>query len=357
MTLIIAEAGVNHNGNPKTAFELIDAAKRAGADVIKFQTFKAENLVTESAEKASYQITKDSNNESQLDMLKKLELPFSLYKDLINYSDKVGIKFLSTAFDSESLSFLVNDLNLQLLKIPSGELTNSPFILDHARTGRELIVSTGMASMAEIESALGVIAFGYTADIEKKPTLNEFQKAYVSAEGQEALRKNVTLLHCTSEYPAPFDSVHLNVINTLREAFGVQVGYSDHTEGTSISIAAVAKGAIVIEKHFTLDQDMEGPDHKASLEPDEFGYLVRGIRAVEDALGSSVKVPTLGEAGNKIAVRKSVVAAIDISPGDIFTSHNLAIKRPGSGLSPEEYWRLEGLSSKNHYKRGDLIIE
>ena len=166
MTLIIAEAGVNHNGNPKTAFELIDAAKRAGADVIKFQTFKAENLVTESAEKASYQITKDSNNESQLDMLKKLELPFSLYKDLINYSDKVGIKFLSTAFDSESLSFLVNDLNLQLLKIPSGELTNSPFILDHARTGRELIVSTGMASMAEIESALGVIAFGYTADIE-----------------------------------------------------------------------------------------------------------------------------------------------------------------------------------------------
>jgi len=357
VTLIIAEAGVNHNGDSKVAFKLIDAAKKAGADVVKFQTFKAKNLATESASKAKYQLSSGKTDESQLDMLVRLELPYALHYDLISYCKEIGIQFLSTAFDSESLRFLVNDLGLTLLKIPSGELTNAPFVLEHARTGCSLIVSTGMSSLAEIESALGVIAFGYASDMDAKPSIKAFQSAYTSEIGQRMLRQKVTLLHCTSEYPAPLHSINLNVIKTLEQAFGLPVGYSDHSEGISISIAAVAKGAVVVEKHFTLDQNMEGPDHKSSLEPDELSAMVTGVRAVELALGSALKAPTVQELDNKVAVRKSVVAAQNIMEGDLFSSENLTTKRPGSGLSPEEYWRLIGTVSKNHYREGDMIIE
>ena len=357
MTLVIAEAGVNHNGDPKIAFALIDEAKKAGADIVKFQTFKTENLVIESANKASYQISNGGQDESQANMLRKLELPYSLHQDLLSHCEKIGIQFLSTAFDSESLEFLVNDLGLKLLKIPSGELTNAPFVLEHARTGCSLIVSTGMASLAEIEFALGVIAFGYLSDAAAKPSVEEFQLAYSSERGQAALHKNVTLLHCTSEYPTPLGSVNLNVIKTLEQAFGLPVGYSDHTEGIAISIAAVAKGSVVIEKHFTLDKQMEGPDHKSSLEPDELRAMVSGVRAVELALGSAIKAPSASEVENKVAIRKSLVAVRDIESGDLFTPENLAIKRPGSGIAPQEYWRFIGSVSQQQYRAGDIIIE
>ena len=357
MTLIIAEAGVNHNGDPKIAFALIDEAKKAGADIVKFQTFKAKNLVIESANKANYQISNRNQDETQADMLRKLELPYPLHQDLLSYCEKIGIQFLSTAFDSESLKFLANALGLRLLKIPSGELTNAPFVLEYARTGCPLIVSTGMASLAEIEFTLGVIAFGYLSDSAVKPSIEEFQRAYSSEKGQAALHKNVTLLHCTSEYPTPFDSVNLNVIRTLEQAFGLPVGYSDHTEGIAISIAAVAKGSVVIEKHFTLDKQMEGPDHKSSLEPREFSAMVSSVRAVERALGSAIKAPSAIEVENKIAIRKSLVAARDIESGELFTPENLAIKRPGSGIAPIEYWRFVGSVCQNQYRAGDIIID
>ena len=357
MTIIIAEAGVNHNGDSQTAFELVNVAKKAGADIVKFQTFKAKNLATNKAEKAQYQITEKSSEESQLEMLTKLQLPYNLHKDLLKHCEKIGIQFLSTAFDSESLKFLVEDLGLDLLKIPSGELTNTPFVLEHARTGCSLIVSTGMASLAEIEFALGVIAFGYTSNQDTMPTSKSFYDAYSSKTGQKALRDKVTLLHCTTEYPAPLESVNLNVIETLDKAFGLSTGYSDHTEGIAISLAAAAKGATIVEKHFTLDKGMSGPDHKSSLEPNELKSMVAGIRAIELALGSTLKIPTIQEIENKIAIRKSIVASSNILAGDIFSEENLGIKRPGSGLSPSEYWRLIGSVSKYNYSDGDLIID
>jgi N-acetylneuraminate synthase len=357
MTLVIAEAGVNHNGDPKIALELIDAAKKAGADVVKFQTFKTENLVIDSAKKARYQASASVQDESQANMLKKLELPYLVHHDLLRHCEQIGIQFLSTAFDSESLEFLVDDLGLKRLKIPSGEITNAPFLLKHARTGCSLIVSTGMASLAEIEFALGVIAFGYLSDYTTMPSVEEFQFAYSSDRGQAALKKNVTLLHCTSEYPAPLSSVNLNVIETLGQAFALPVGYSDHTVGIAISIASVAKGATVVEKHFTLDKQMEGPDHKSSLDPDELSAMVSGIRSVELALGSTIKAPSASEIENKVAIRKSLVANRDIALGDLLTSENLAIKRPGSGIAPQEYWRFIGSVSQRQYRAGDLIIE
>ena len=313
MTLIIAEAGVNHNGDPNLAFELVNVAKQAGADVVKFQTFKANNLVTEGAKKAEYQISGNNSKETQLDMLKKLELSFELHRDLFEYCENIGIKFMSTAFDSESLSFLVNDLGLSLLKIPSGELTNAPFVLEHSQTGHPLIVSTGMATLEEIEFALGVISFGYISENDTKPSIELFKEAYESKIGQEALRDKVTLLHCTSEYPTAIELVNLNAMDTLEEKFGLSVGYSDHTEGITTSIAAAAKGAKVIEKHFTLDNKMDGPDHKSSLEPNELNSMILGIRSVESALGSSKKIPTPNEIKNKAVVRKSIVASKKIT--------------------------------------------
>ncbi|WP_060983194.1 N-acetylneuraminate synthase [Vibrio splendidus] len=357
MTLIIAEAGVNHNGQEELAFALVDAAHKAGSDIVKFQTFKAKNLVTEEAKQADYQVTNTKKQESQLAMLSRLELSFEAHHKLIKYCNSLGIEFLSTAFDFESLDFLVNDLGLARLKLPSGELTNAPLVLAHARTGCELIVSTGMATLSEIETALGVIAFGYTADEKTEPSMLSFQEAYASEAGQKALKEKVTILHCTTEYPAPMEEINLRAMDTLGLAFGLAAGYSDHSEGITIPIAAVARGAVLIEKHFTLDKNMEGPDHKASLEPQELEAMVRGIRQVETALGSSVKTPTLSEVKNKSVARKSIVAARYIKAGEELTESNLTIKRPGSGMSPYHYWELISCKSTKDYKAGELIVE
>ncbi|GAJ77264.1 N-acetylneuraminate synthase [Vibrio sp. JCM 18905] len=358
MTLIIAEAGVNHNGDETLAFELVNAAHKAGADIVKFQTFKAKNLVTAEAKQAEYQVANTQKQESQLAMLSRLELSYDVHHQLVEHCQSIGIEFLSTAFDSESLDFLVNDLNLTRLKIPSGEITNAPpLVLEHARTGCDLIVSTGMATLSEIEAVLGVIAFGYTADQNATPSELNFQKAYASEVGQKALKEKVTLLHCTTEYPAPMEEINLKAMDTLANAFELPAGYSDHSEGITIPIAAVARGAVLIEKHFTLDKNMEGPDHKASLEPSELTAMVSAIRQVEVALGVGVKSPTVSEVKNKAVARKSLIAATNIAVGEVFTQDNLTIKRPGTGLSPYKFWELLDKPASKAYQAGDLIFE
>lgn len=357
MTLIIAEAGVNHNGDEKLALKLVEAAYKAGADIVKFQTFKAKNLVTEQAQQAEYQIANTKKKESQFAMLSRLELSWEAHHRLVKHCEALGIEFLSTAFDSESLSFLVNDLGLKRLKLPSGELTNAPLVLEHARTGCDIIVSTGMATLSEIEAALGVIAFGYTAPKEQVPTIEAFQRAYSSDKGQRALRDKVVILHCTTEYPAPMGEINLKAMDTLQQAFDLKAGYSDHSEGITIPIAAVARGAEIIEKHFTLDKNMEGPDHKASLEPGELNAMVKAVRQVELALGNKIKAPTTSEIKNKSVARKSLVAGTTMVEGELFTPENLIIKRPGTGMSPYCYWDLLGKKASKKYQIGDLIIE
>jgi N-acetylneuraminate synthase len=357
MTLIIAEAGVNHNGDESLAFLLVDAAHKAGADIVKFQTFKAKNLVTADAKQAEYQVVNTQKQESQLAMLSRLELSYDAHHKLVKHCDVLGIEFLSTAFDSESLHFLVNDLGLTRLKIPSGEITNAPLVLEHARTGCDLIVSTGMANLSEVEAVLGVIAFGYIAESTAEPSEYAFQQAYASQQGQHALKQKVTLLHCTTEYPAPMAEINLKAMATLGQAFELPAGYSDHSEGIVIPIAAVARGAVLIEKHFTLDKNMEGPDHIASLEPQELAAMVTAIRQVEVALGVGVKSPTVSEVKNKVVVRKSLVAAKAIRAGDKLTAENITIKRPGSGMSPYCYWELLDKPAGRDYQAGDLIVE
>lgn len=354
---VIAEAGVNHNGSEELAFKLVDAAYDAGANVVKFQTFKAKKLVTADAIQAEYQIQNTKKSETQLAMLSRLELSYETHHKLISYCKHKGIEFLSTAFDSESLSFLVNELKLPRLKIPSGEITNAPLVLEHARTGCDLIVSTGMATLAEIEQVLGVIAFGYTADNTQLPSCAAFEAAYASKEGQQALREKVTLLHCTTEYPAPFDEINLRAMDTLQAAFSLPVGYSDHSKGISVPIAAAACGAILIEKHFTLDKEMDGPDHKASLEPNELKQMITAIREVELALGNCIKGPMPSEIKNKPIARKSIVAAKAIRKGDILGREHIEIKRPGTGLSPYLYWSLLGKKVMRDYDEGQLITE
>lgn len=357
MTIIIAEAGVNHNGDEKIAFDLINTAYEAGADIVKFQTFKAEKLVTGFAEQAVYQLLNTQNQESQLAMLSRLELSYEAHKRLVLHCYSLGIEFLSTAFDSDSLVFLVNDLGLTRLKIPSGEITNTPLVLEHARTGCNLIVSTGMATLSEIEEALGVIAFGYVSDVNAVPCKSAFQEAYSSEEGQEELKKKVTILHCTSEYPAPFNEINIKAMDTLALAFNLPAGYSDHSEGITIPIAAAARGAELIEKHFTLDKKMKGPDHKASLDPLELNAMVRAIREVELAIGSGVKTPTISELKNKIVARKSLVAAQPIKAGEYFDEDNITCKRPGSGMAPSLFWDIINKPASKSYQIGDLIIE
>lgn len=357
MTLIIAEAGVNHNGDENIALELVRAAHQSGADIVKFQTFKATKLVTADAKQADYQVANTGKSESQLSMLSRLELSYESHHKLLSECTKLGIEFLSTAFDSESLFFLVQDLGIKRLKIPSGELTNAPLVLEHARTGCEIILSTGMATLAEIEAALSIIAFGYVSDDDAEASIENFDKAYSSKSGQDALRNKVTILHCTTEYPAPANEINLGVMKTLSNAFNLPVGYSDHSAGIHIPIAAAALEATVIEKHFTLDKNMEGPDHKASLEPDELAAMIKGIRDIEIALGSRLKFPTSSEIKNKKIARKSLVAAAEIKKGDLIHSGNLEVKRPGTGISPLRYWDMIGKKATKDYKIGDLLIE
>jgi len=350
---IIAEAGVNHNGSLDTAMQLVDAAVAAGADAVKFQTFKAEKLVTQSAAKAEYQKQATGAVESQLAMLKALELKYEFHFQLRDYCLAQGIQFLSTAFDFDSLAFLVDEVGIEQLKIPSGEITNGPFLLAHAQTGKNIVVSTGMATLGEVETALGVLAFGYLGW--DKPSLAAFQQAFSSADGQAILKNKVSLLHCTSEYPTPMAHVNLLSMDVLRQAFDLPVGYSDHTEGLVVPVAAAARGAVLIEKHFTLDRSQKGPDHQVSLEPDELKQMVAMIRAVEQALGSPRKIPQSIELENRNVARKSLVAGAAIAAGERFCAENLASKRPGTGLSPMEYWRLLGKTSQRAYRPDELI--
>jgi len=354
-TLIIAEAGVNHNGDIEKAKALIIAAKAAGADIVKFQTFKASNLVTEDAEMAEYQKQNTGSESSQYQMLKSLELSYEQFKALQDFSMQMGIVFLSTAFDFESLAFLDSELNLPLFKIPSGELTNAPFVLAHARLGKPLIVSTGMADIEEIERALSVIAFGYLFPNDDKPSIEKFEQAIQSEAGLQILKEKVTVLHCTTEYPTPLGDVNLRAMQTLEQTFNVNVGYSDHTEGVLVPSSAVALGATIIEKHFTLDKTLPGPDHKASLEPDELKLMVDNIRQVEQILGTPTKQPAASELKNKEVARKSIVASRDISQGQNISEDDVAILRPGGGLSPEHYWQIIGQVSQREYKKGDYI--
>ncbi len=353
-TYIIAEAGVNHNGSLRMARKLVGVAANAGADAVKFQTFKAENLASIKAPKATYQMQTTDAKESQFKMLKRLELDEKAHWELIRYCDKLGIQFLSTPFDLESLDLLVGRFNLPRIKISSGEITNAPLLLKVAQSGKPVIISTGMTTLKEIETALGILAFGYSQK-NKKHSMSNFLKAYCSKAGRSALKEKVVLLHCTTEYPAPFEDTNLRAMDTMRSAFGLPVGFSDHTRGVACAIAAVARGAVVIEKHFTLDKNLPGPDHQASLEPHELKEMIVAIRQVESALGSSCKAPTTLEGRNRDVIRKSLVAARDIRKGENFTDNNLTVKRPGDGISPTKYWEYLGKIAKRNYKRDDLI--
>lgn len=330
--IIIAEAGVNHNGDTENGYKLIDAAFEAGVDYVKFQTFKAENLVSKTASKAKYQIENTQNaEETQFEMLKKLELSHDQHELLIQYCQKKNIKFFSTAFDLESLQYL-KDIGLCLVKIPSGEITNLPYLRKAANLFKEVIISTGMSTINEIKNAVEV-----------------FEKEGIN-------RKNITILHCNTEYPTPFEDVNLLAMLTIQKELNTQVGYSDHTLGIEVPIAAVALGAKVIEKHFTLNKNMTGPDHAASLEPDDLKSMVIAIRNIESAIsGSGIKEPSKSEIKNKIIARKSIVAKRDILTGDLFTEDNITIKRPGNGLSPMRWDEIIGQTAKLDFNEDELI--
>lgn len=328
--LIIAEAGVNHNGSIELAKKMIDEAANANVDYIKFQTFKAEKLVSIHAEKADYQKVTTDYKETQFKMIKKLELDEATHIELIKYCKSKSIKFLSSPFDLESIDLLF-DLGVELYKIPSGEITNYPYLRKVAQKRLPVIMSTGMANLSEIEQALDILL-------------------------DNGLRRNaITILHCNTEYPTPISDVNLKAMLTIKDAFKVNVGYSDHTLGIEIPIAAVALGATVIEKHFTLGRNMEGPDHKASLEPQELREMVKAIRNIEKALGDGVKNPSPSEIKNIPIVRKSIVAAKKIEKGEIFTEDNLTVKRPCTGISPMKWDEIIGIVSDKEYQPDDLI--
>lgn len=350
-TLIIAEAGVNHNGDLELAMQLIDAAAQAGADAVKFQTFRAQDMISRHAKKAAYQIRESGDSESQLDMIRKLELSVSDHEKLLAHANERKISFLSTPFDQKSLQLLV-ELGIRTIKIPSGEITNAPLLLAIARSSSQVILSTGMSTLGEIEAALAVLAYGF---LNPNAAPHDFESAYASRKGQEALRTRVSLLHCTTEYPTPFDEVNLLAMDTMAVAFSLPVGLSDHTIGIHIPIAAVARGAHIIEKHITLDCNLPGPDHRASLESDDFAQMVSSIRSVELALGDSVKRPMASEWKNRDVARKSLVAIQDIKASDIFTTDNLGCKRPGNGLSPMKYFEHTGRAATRSYILDELI--
>lgn len=356
-TYIIAEAGVNHNGSIELARRLIDIASDAGADAVKFQTFRAERLVSKCAPKAEYQTRTTDVLESQFEMIQKLELSEGDHLELIKRAKQKGIEFLSTPFDSDSLSLLTKQFGIKTIKVPSGEITNAPFLLEIARSAEHVIISTGMCTMAEIEAALGVLAFGFTSNDHVTPKRDSFAQAFASEIGQEILRKRVAILHCTTEYPAPMNEVNLRAMDAISAAFGTQIGYSDHTHGIHVPIAAVARGATIIEKHFTLDRTLPGPDHLASLEPAELKAMVSAIRDIENCLGDGIKRPTASEWKNRGIARKSLVASKEIKKGDPMSATNITCKRPGTGVSPMLYWEYtsgQSVAAKD-YSLDDLI--
>lgn len=353
---IIAEAGVNHNGSMDLAKKLIDVAKDSGADAVKFQTYKTENLVTTSAKQASYQVKNLGEEMSQYTMLKKLELTFPQFKKLKEYCDQQKIEFLSTPFDFESVDFLVDELQLKTIKISSGDLTNSPFLHYIATKRIAIIISTGMATMEEIHDALSFLAFGL-AHPTKEVTVERVKEFYHTEAAKKVLQNYVTVLHCTTEYPAPLKTINLQVMNTLREDLNVPIGYSDHSEGIAVPLAAAALGAVVIEKHFTVDKSLPGPDHVASIAPNELESMITGIRSIQEALGTSVKQPSTIELQNRRAARKSIVSKNRISEGQVITRECLSIKRPGDGMKPIDYWSLVGSRATRNYDIGDLLDE
>ena len=329
-TLIIAEAGVNHNGDPEMARKLVDAAAATGADLVKFQTFRADRLVTPSAAKAAYQLATTAADESQHEMIRKLELSEAMHDELLERCADRGIEFFSSAFDLQSLDYLMS-LGMQRIKVPSGEITNLPYLRRVGGFGKEVILSTGMSTMNEIDDALTVL--------EKSGTV----------------RDKITVLHCNTEYPVPMAEVNLRAMQTIRDHFGVAVGFSDHTEGIEIALAAVALGASVIEKHFTLDRNLPGPDHRASTEPAEFRRMVSAIRNIEVALGNSKKQPGISEQKNIPIARKSLAAARPISRGEIFSAANLTAKRPGTGISPMRWDEVIGQAARRDFAVDELI--
>ncbi|MFJ8102431.1 N-acetylneuraminate synthase [Lysinibacillus sp. NPDC096212] len=355
-TYIIAEAGVNHNGSLRMAKDLVKVAKEAGADAVKFQTFKAENLVTKQAKQANYQVENIGEASSQFAMLKKLELTYVEFAELQLYCKTKQIEFLSTPFDFESVDFLLDKLDISLIKIPSGELTNAPFIHYIATKNKPIILSTGMATSDEIHEALAFIAYGL-ARPQKRVVLEQVYAFYATDEAKKVLKKYVTLLHCTTQYPTPMKSINLKAMNEMEKAFHLPIGLSDHSEGINISIAAVGMGAKVIEKHFTLDKTLEGPDHIASLNPDELKAMIKGIRDLELALGDGIKKPTVIELQNRIPARKSLVAKTSIKAGEVFTTENLTVKRPGDGIEPSKYWSILGQTASVSYDEDALIDE
>lgn len=329
-TFIIAEAGVNHNGSVKIAKKLIDAARDCGADAVKFQTFIAEKLVSVNAEKTAYQKETTNADETQFKMIKRLELGVMAHKELIDYCYKKGIMFLSSPFDLKSIDLLV-ELGLEIIKIPSGEIINLPYLKKIGKLKKSIIISTGMADLGETEDALDMLISSGTG------------------------KDKITVLHCNTEYPTPYEDVNLNAMITIKKAFGVKVGYSDHTLGIEIPIAAVALGAEVIEKHFTLDKNMEGPDHKASLEPKEFQAMVEAIRKIEKSLGNGIKKPSRSESKNISVVRKSIIATKPIKKGEIFSDENIGVKRPGNGISPMLWNMVIGKIAKKDFNIDELI--
>ncbi|MGH6946944.1 MAG: N-acetylneuraminate synthase [Kiloniellales bacterium] len=352
---VIAEAGVNHNGDLDRALALVDAAAEAGADVVKFQTFRAEGVASRFADKADYQKQTTDAAQSQVEMLRALELDREAHKSVMARCESRGIEFLSTPFDLDSLAFLVDDLKLGRLKIGSGDLTNAPLLLALARGRVPAILSTGMATLEEIREALGVLAFGYLGG--DAPSRAAFAAAYGSADGRRQLAKRVTLLHCTTEYPAPHGELNLKAMDAMVEAFGLPVGFSDHSLGTSAAVAAAGRGAVMVEKHLTLDRSLPGPDHRASLEPGELALMTAAIREVEAALGDGIKVPQPSEAKNKPIARKSLIAARPIKAGEPFTAENVTTKRPGSGLPPLLLWDLLGRTASRDYRADEPIAE
>jgi N-acetylneuraminate synthase len=351
---IIGEAGVNHNGSLDRAKELVRVAAAAGVDAVKFQTFRAEALVTRSAPKAEYQARNTQDDGSQYEMLRALQLSEPDHEALLELCKELNVEFLSTPFDVASAQFLAR-LGVRRFKVSSGDLTNAPLLLELAQWRLPIILSTGMSTLGEIEQALSVLAFGYTHCRGEKPASDAVFRAFTSQAGQEALRKNVLLLQCTSEYPAPFDSINLRAMDTIHSAFRIAVGFSDHSEGIAIPIAAAARGAKVIEKHFTLSRELPGPDHKASLEPDELTQMVRSIRQVEQALGSGAKMPHAGELKTKAVAAKSLVALKAIKEGEVFSEENLTVKRPGNGMAPIMYWEMLGKKADRNYNPDELI--
>ena len=326
--LIIAEAGVNHNGSLEIAKKLVDTAKQCGADVVKFQTAQLDSLVSKHAQMAQYQKENTGNDESQKDMLKKLLLSYDEFIALSDYCKEVGINFLSTPFDIQSIHFL-DDIGVDIWKIPSGEITNLPYLIEIARTNKKIILSSGMSTMEEVRNAVNVL------------------KEHGAGE--------ISLLHCTTEYPTPYEDVNLNAMKTMEKEFGLPVGYSDHTKGIEVPIAAVAMGATIIEKHFTLDKNMEGPDHRASLEPDELKAMVDSIRNIEKAMGDGVKTPASSEIKNIEIARKSIVAKTSIKKGDELTEENLTTKRPGNGISPMQWFEVLGTKAVRDFEEDELI--